>query len=156
MERKTAKTNKKANSPKSIRAEALEFLEVAKQKSGLSFSAISARAGISPSTITRFIKDDSMQELSLSSLNKIAEACGFGSYKNYLEQSTAPQKIEISDVVKFETYDAVRRILTSRNKNFRQADATNITNNVIEHAKMLGTDFITDSLITYVIERFEQ
>jgi transcriptional regulator with XRE-family HTH domain len=139
-----------------IRIEILNFLDFAKQKSGLSFSAISNLAEISPSTITRFIKDASMQEISLGTLNKIATACGIGSYKKYISDAQTTEAIEISDEIKFETYDAVKRILKSKKLNHRQAELAEITNNVLEHAKTLGTDFITDSLITYVIERLER
>jgi transcriptional regulator with XRE-family HTH domain len=156
MKKLVQKTADSSSNSKDLRTEILAFLEDAKKKSGLSFSAISNIAKISPSTITRFIKDDSMQELSLGTLNKIAKACGFGGFKEYIFDeigASKQKKVEISDDIKFETYEAVKKILTAKKRNFRQAELSEITNDVLQHAKTLNTDFITDSLIMYVIER---
>lgn len=65
-----------------IREEHLKFLDSAIEQTGLTASGIAAKAGLSSTTLTRFIKDDSMRSLSQVTLNKIAELLGKESYPN--------------------------------------------------------------------------
>lgn len=137
-----------------MRKEILKFLDDAKRKSGLTFSGISRKAGIAPSTITRFIKSDDVKELSLNSLNKVAYACGYKTYENYVSYvKHGSRRIEISDTVKFETYEIARRLLRAKKRAISQTEVAEIAHEVINHAERLGTDFITDSLVMYVIEK---
>jgi transcriptional regulator with XRE-family HTH domain len=138
-----------------MRKEILKFLEDAKRKSGSSFSAISRNAGLSPSTITRFIKDVNAYDLSLSSLNKIAYACGFSSYMEYLSCNKSKRTKKISDATKFKTYETAQKLLQKRYMKYQPNDLIELVQEVIGIAEKIGTEFISESLVLYAIEKHE-
>lgn len=59
-----------------VRDEQLALLEWATQKTGLSYSALAEKAGLSTSTITRFVAKSEMRSLSQLTIKKILEIAG--------------------------------------------------------------------------------
>lgn len=58
---------------------------------GLTYSALATKARLSPSTINRFIRDDSLFELSMHTRDKISAVAGYKSYVDYIKKSTSPE-----------------------------------------------------------------
>ncbi len=138
-----------------MRKEILKFLEDAKDKSGSSYSAISRSAGLVPSTITRFIKNENAYDLSLNSLNKIADACGYNSYMEYLSGRKVIKKVLISDKTKFKTYEIAQKLLNVKNTTHHPDDVIKLVKDVINIAEKIGTELITESLVRYTLEKQE-
>ncbi len=140
-----------------IREKHLAFIEDIKSSTGLSVSAIAKKANISDSTLTRFIKKPEFESLSSATLNKVSRVGGYDSYEDYLLKSSGDdsqvKKIEISDAQKFEMYESVKRLLASKYGAANPSLVTSISEQVLVDAYKLNTNFISDSLIMYVIEK---
>ena len=138
----------------------LEYIEYLKKKTGMSLSALAKSAGLADSTLTRFLAKNEYQRLSTATLDRLASAAGFDSYEDYLvetHQSDDSGKTEnvINDATKFATYESVKRLLGKKG-GANPSTVTFVSQEVISHANKLKTDFISDSLIMYVIERLER
>lgn len=68
------------------RDQSLKFIEEMCTITNLSYSALALKARVSPSTINRFVRDDSISELSIGTRNKLAEAAGYKSYEDYIRK----------------------------------------------------------------------
>ena len=142
-----------------VRQRHLKFLEDIKAKSGLSLSALAKKAQLSDSTLTRFVSKEQYNRLSTSSLDKLSQVIGYKSYEDYLFNNVYNNKendnpyYRIDDAKKFEIYESVKRLLAKRQKIVDPKLATELSQEVLEHAKRLNTSYINDSLIMYVIER---
>lgn len=141
-----------------LREKHLDFLEFLKGKTGLTVSAIAKKANISDSTLTRFIRKPEFESLSSTTLDKISKVAGYESYESYLlnEYSAVElQEIKISDAEKFELYESVKRLLAKKYRVASPELVSKISKEVLEDAAKLNTNFISDSLIMYVIEKNE-
>lgn len=143
----------------SLRDKHLQYIEFLKQKTGLSVSAIAKKAGISDSTLTRFIKKPEFDSLSSATLDKISKVAGYDSYEKYLveqhSENDVSKQVNIDDALKFEIYESVKRLLERKYGVASPDQVSKISAEVIEDAGRLKTDFISDSLIMYVIEKNE-
>lgn len=138
----------------------VEYIEYLKQKTGMSLSALAKSAGLADSTLTRFLAKKEFQRLSTSTLDRLAKAAGFDSYEDYLvETHQADESVhdytKIDDAAKFATYESVKRLLGKKG-GANPNTVTFVSQEVLSHANKLKTDFISDSLIMYVIERMER
>ncbi len=138
----------------------VEYIEYLKQKTGMSLSALAKSAGLADSTLTRFLAKKEFQRLSTATLDRLAKAAGFDSYEDYLVEThqleDAPhENPEIDDATKFATYESVKRLL-GKGRGAAPSTVTFVSQEVISYANKLKTDFISDSLIMYVIERMER
>lgn len=139
----------------------LEYIEYLKKKTGMSLSALAKSAGLADSTLTRFLAKNEYQRLSTATLDRLARAAGFDSYEDYLvethqlDNDSKDEPITIDDATKFATYDSVKRLLGKKGAASPNT-VTFVSQEVISHANKLKTDFISDSLIAYVIERLER
>ncbi len=138
----------------------VEYIEYLKNKTGMSLSALAKSAGLADSTLTRFLAKKEYQRLSTATLDRLAAAAGFDSYEDYLletHQNESPNEKspEIDDATKFSTYESVKRLLGKKGS-ANPGNVTFVCQEVISHANKLKTDFISDSLIMYVIERLER
>jgi transcriptional regulator with XRE-family HTH domain len=145
---------------KNIRDKTIDFLNKIQAQTGMSFHAISIKAGLASSTVNRFIKTPALQEISLSSLNKIAKVAGYKSYEDFYVQTeqnsdAKTNNIKIEDSQKFEIYEMVKKLYKVKNPNGSLEDISNISQEVIKHAYMLNTNFISESLVMYVIEKIK-
>lgn len=138
----------------------VEYIEYLKNKTGMSLSALAKSAGLADSTLTRFLAKKEYQRLSTSTLDRLAKAAGFDSYEDYLLETHQADASEekapsIDDATKFSTYESVKRLLGKKGAS-NPSTVTFVCQEVISHANKLKTDFISDSLIMYVIERLER
>jgi transcriptional regulator with XRE-family HTH domain len=142
-----------------IRVRHIDFLNKMRRRTGLSLSALAHKAGLSDSTLTRFIKKESHKRLSTATLDKLSQAGGYDSYEDYLYASLEDNLDseggfnEIDDAKKFEIYEGVKRILNKTSRDASPPRVAALSQEVLDHAKRLNTSFIHDSLIAYVIER---
>lgn len=144
-----------------LRKTHLEYIEYLKSKTGMSLSALAKSAGLADSTLTRFLAKKDYKRLSTATLDRLAKAAGFDSYEDYLVEThqsdvTEQGVPEIDDAAKFATYESVKRLLGKGKGGANPSTVTFISQEVISHANKLKTDFISDSLIMYVIERLER
>lgn len=137
---------------KNLREKHISFIEHLKENTGLSLTAIAHEAGIADSTLTRFISKEDFPRLSSATLDKIAKVGGYNSYEDYLIKNHGSKEIEFSDAEKYETYDMVKTLLIKLHGAAKPSDVNDITKKTLETAKRLGTRFITESLIMYVME----
>lgn len=141
-----------------LRSKHLDFIEHLKVKARMSVSAIAHEAGVSDSTLTRFISKDNYKNLSSATLDKIAKVGGYKSYEDYLvekgrgEGGSGKKNIEISDGQKFEIYEMVKRLSDRHEYEYSPDQISEIALLVIKNAENMNTNFITDSLVMYVIE----
>jgi transcriptional regulator with XRE-family HTH domain len=138
----------------------LEYIDYLKQRTGMSLSALAKSAGLADSTLTRFLAKKEYQRLSTATLDRLAKAAGFDSYEDYLvethQSDIDPKKdVVINDATKFATYESVKKLLGKKG-GANPSTVTFVSQEVISHANKLGTDFISDSLISYVIESLER
>ncbi len=144
-----------------LRKKHLDYIEYIKTRTGLSLSALAKAAGLADSTLTRFTVKKDFKRLSTATLDKLSKVAGFESYENYLvethqlENETLGDDFRIEDAQKFELYESVKRLLAKKFGNAKPMMVSNVSQNVLAHAYKLRTDFISDSLIMYVIERME-
>lgn len=146
-----------------MRKRHITFLDHIKSLTNLSYSAIAREAGVSETTLTRFISKENFDSLSQQTLDKVAKVGGYNNYEDFLLTNKFAgnpvdvKQVEISDAQKFEIYEAVKRVLSGV-KGSQATDiktVTDITTEVIKTMKLLNTKFVTDSLILYVIESDE-
>jgi transcriptional regulator with XRE-family HTH domain len=132
----------------------LSFLSKVRSITGLSYSSIAKKAGLSDSTITRFINKENMQRLSTETLDSISKVAGYESYEHYLlsEHKTSQSPI-IDDMLKLEIYD-MSKILLEKRYGVTKHDITKfITKDVISSMEKMNTTYLSESLIMYVIEK---
>ena len=139
----------------------IEYIEYLKEKTGMSLSALAKSAGLADSTLTRFLAKKEFKRLSTATLDRLAEAAGFDSYEDYLVETHQNEDgghdvPSIDDATKFSTYESVKRLLSKGRNGANPTTVTFVSQEVISHANKLKTDFISDSLIMYVIERLER
>jgi transcriptional regulator with XRE-family HTH domain len=139
----------------------IEYIEYLKERTGMSLSALAKTAGLADSTLTRFLAKKEYQRLSTATLDRLAKAAGFDSYEDYLVETHQADGAQsdtpiIDDATKFATYESVKRLLSKGKNGANPSTVTFVSQEVISHAGKLKTDFISDSLIMYVIERLER
>jgi len=143
-----------------LRKKHLEYIDYIKVQTGLSLSALARAADLADSTLTRFMAKKDFQRLSTATLDKLAKVAGFDSYEDYLlethqDDSSSEKPPVIDDASKFATYESVKRLLGKGN-GASPATVTFVSQEVLSYANKLKTDFISDSLILYVIEKLER
>ncbi len=140
----------------SLRKKHLCFIEHLKEKTALSITAIAHAANIADSTLTRFVSKDDFPRLSTATLDKIAKVGAYNSYEDYLIKNHVSKEAEnnsdFSDAEKYETYDMVKNLIIKLDGAAKPSNVTFITEQTLETARKLGTRFITESLIMYVLE----
>lgn len=150
----------------SLRDKHLSYIEFLKEETGLSVSALAKKAGISDSTLTRFISKDHFDSLSSATLDKISKVAGYDSYEEYLlqrhtalnknsKQQGEGEQPPITDADKFEMYESVKRLLTHKYGFAEPKMVIKISEEVLANLSKLNTNFISDSLIMYAIEKEE-
>ncbi len=143
-----------------LRKKHVEYIDYLKEKTGMSLSALAKAAGLADSTLTRFLAKHEFKRLSTATLDRLAKVAGFDSYEDYLlethqEDNENNRKVDIADSTKFATYESVKRLLTKKTGSAKPMVVSQVSQEVLDHAYRLRTDFISDSLIMYVIERLE-
>ncbi len=138
----------------------IEYIEYLKERTGMSLSALAKSAGLADSTLTRFLAKKDFKRLSTATLDRLAVAAGFDSYEDYLVETHQDEDKPIGapiidDAAKFSTYESVKRLLGKRS-GASPSVVTFVSQEVIAYANKLNTDFISDSLIMYVIEKLER
>lgn len=143
-----------------MRKKHITFIEHIRDISGLSLSAIARQAKLADTTLTRFMNKPELDSLSAQTLDKVAQIGGYIDYEDFLMMNKAAgsnikaDKIKISDAQKFEIYEIVRKLLEKKSKKpANPNECGTLTSEVINHMHLLNTDFVTESLVMYVIEK---
>lgn len=144
-----------------MRSKHINFLEHIRDISGLSLSAIARAANIADTTLTRFMNKSEIEALSAQTLNKVAKIGGYENYEDFLLMNNSSgnfivtNKVKITDAQKFEIYESVRKLIEKANKNnsVNSNKISQITQEVINHMQILNTNFVSESLIAYVLEK---
>jgi len=144
-----------------LRKKHIDFIDQLREKTGLSLSALAKSAGLSDSTLTRFFIKPEFKRLSTASLDKLSKVAGFESYEDYLLEThqtddNYEHKVEINDATKFSVYESVKVLLSKKLGSAKPSTISDVSQEVILYAQKLKTDFISDSLIMYVIESMER
>ncbi|MDX1949947.1 MAG: hypothetical protein SFT90_05550 [Rickettsiales bacterium] len=142
----------------SLRRKHLKFIEDIKLQTDLSYTGIAMKAGLSDTTLTRFLNHGEYKRLSTSTLDKIAKVANYNSYEDYLfknklELDKDAKKIEFSESEIYEIFGLTKSLIKKKDLNLSPKALAVIVEKVTQTAKKLNTKFITESLITYVLEQ---
>ncbi len=142
----------------SLRRKHLKFIEDIKLQTDLSYTAIARKAGLSDTTLTRFLNHAEYKRLSIATLDKIAKTANYNSYEDYLlknqvELDKEAKTIQFSEAEIYEIYGLTKSLVKKMGLNLSPKALTIIVEKVSKTAQKLNTKFVTESLITYVLEQ---